>query len=510
VLDEQGVSLKSFGAMCDGIHDDTLALQTAVDTSSDHTTIYLPKGPCKITSTIYIRRRGIKLIGYNYGRKEENASIIQYSGTGELFKLADENTGYYAGYQGFQLKDVSLVYTGTARSKLLNPYSIGAHNDYYGTGTYAMRDWRGGGIVLDGVQIEHFEFGLWGTQSDINRLTNVNLYYNKEAIHLEEGSDQLKAEGLYTFGNDKVLSLTGLSGARFTSCQFVKEGTPTSSPIDINDSNSILFSGCWFEGLGSANQSTIPSYIRLGYSAQCKGVTFRDSTLAIPDKIGGLTPVCNYFVEVVNAKRVLVDEIGGYPANLKKVIAFSGNSSTQQVVLRSHLDITFPDGTYHDNNGTGKASILVEKYDENGRQTIGMTFLKAYLPAQQPIPANTWTKVRMEALSYDDLSEWDVSGSKIIAKQSGKYRVSTFQITNQQAAGNRMRLGIFVDAPDTGGSALVYLDDTVTAINTNGSVSGTIDLKLNAGQSLDIRMLSIASTSLPGGGASNYVTITRI
>jgi hypothetical protein len=116
----------------------------------------------------------------------------------------------------------------------------------------------------------------------------------------------------------------------------------------------------------------------------------------------------------------------------------------------------------------------------------------------------------MEALSYDDLSEWDVSGSKIIAKQSGKYRVSTFQITNQQAAGNRMRLGIFVDAPDTGGSALVYLDDTVTAINTNGSVSGTIDLKLNAGQSLDIRMLSIASTSLPGGGASNYVTITRI
>lgn len=353
---DSGLFLSSVGAKGDGITDNTDLFQAMLD--SDPSTVFiLPRGRFKISRTLRVRKRGVCFIGYNYGREEDNATIIEYHGLGDLFEIGDSSIGYYDGYQGFKLKNISLVNKSPDQTSLSNPMSGNAKR-HYGKNSCAVREWRGGGMIFENVQMEHFNWGIWGIQSDINRFVNCNFHYNKEAIHLEAGSDQLIVDGLYSFGNDITLNFSGITGARLNDCQFVKEGSATVSPIQLDGCNSIRFSGCWFEGMGALG-ITVPSYVKLGATTECRSIWFRDSILAISSKQTGGQPVCNYFVEVVRGKKVLIDELGGYPQNLKKLVAFSGNSPIQQVTLRSHLGFTFEDGTYADNNGTGRADLSV-------------------------------------------------------------------------------------------------------------------------------------------------------
>ena len=64
------VSVKDFGAVGDGVADDTAAIQAALDASKG---IYLPKGEYKITSTLYYNDQ-------NYIKGDGRASQITYTG----------------------------------------------------------------------------------------------------------------------------------------------------------------------------------------------------------------------------------------------------------------------------------------------------------------------------------------------------------------------------------------------------------------------------------------------
>lgn len=490
--------------------DSTKSFQTAVE--SGFTNFTLPAGTIKIYNTIYIRNRAILISGNHNGREEENATIIEYYGTGPLFQLADETAPSFGGTQGFKLRKISLQAKGPKRKNLNNPFAVKSSQGWYVEGTYGIKDWRGGNMLLDEVQFEHFEYGIWGIESDVDRVINTRMFYNKVAIHLENHCDQWLANGLYTFGNDTVVRMNNCTGGRFRDCQFVKEGSPTDYPIEFLGCYSMLMDGAWFESTGSDIITTIPAYVKLDKgngATECRNIIFRNTTLAIGEKYQKTIAQVKYMLEIIQGVGIVIDEVGGYPNNLKHLVAFSGSSPTSQIRI---VDSSRVVGEYSENLGTGNPTIIVERYDYNGRSLSGTTFTKAYMSiAQQLIPANRWTRVRLDSINYDDLFEFDTVNHRWVAKHSGNFRITTYQQTNTQFVGNRVRLGVFMNTPEPdGGVVWAMLDDRTSGAADYGAVNGSIDIKATAGYYYDIRIFSTNPIALPGGGFSNYMCISRI
>lgn len=71
-------SVKKYGAIGDGVHDDTSAIQTAI---SNSTCIYFPAGTYKITSTIlFSRKTGVHMYGDGDGSNGLGSSKIYWAG----------------------------------------------------------------------------------------------------------------------------------------------------------------------------------------------------------------------------------------------------------------------------------------------------------------------------------------------------------------------------------------------------------------------------------------------
>lgn len=514
---QRSVNVSWFGAAGDGVQDDTAALQKMIDNTPDYSILRIPSGRYKITSTLHVRKQGVRFFGTHKGRYQQGkgATSIEYYGTGPCFQIGDESLPAFSGFQNVQFHDLSIRYKGTVRTKLNNPFSQAVKRGYYGKGTLGIQDWKGGGVVLDNVLIEHFETGFWGYESDMDFLKNAEINYNKRGIHLENRSSQFTSLGLLTMGNDTALDLNGSSGARFLASQHIKDGSSSDVPIRIDDFMNAEFIGCWFEGLSLEHRVTVPSFIQIGATKETKNVALRDSILAIADKwtdkYDNHLSVCNNFVDVVIGKKILLDEVGGYPRNLRHLVSFSGSSSTQQVMLRSHLDFSYSDNLYYENNGTGQALLLGEKYSDEGIEQLEATFFKAYIDTRQNISAGNWQKVNFNQITNDELTEFDVNNRHWRAKRSGKYRIQVYISTDPQVDGNRTRLALHVnDEQATGGSAYAYLDDRVIGGLNYGALSGTIELKLKAGSFIDIRVFSQNKTDILPGGGITYLIISRI
>lgn len=56
-----------FGAVGDGVADDTAAIQAAIDSSAVGLMVYLPAGAYKITNTILLKRNSVRLVGDGFG-----------------------------------------------------------------------------------------------------------------------------------------------------------------------------------------------------------------------------------------------------------------------------------------------------------------------------------------------------------------------------------------------------------------------------------------------------------
>ncbi|MGW8957826.1 glycosyl hydrolase family 28-related protein [Paenibacillus sp. NPDC055715] len=507
-----------FGAAGDGVRDDTAALQELINKTPDYSMLHIPSGRYKITSTLQIRKQGLRIFGIHKGRYRQGKGVtsIEYYGTGPCFQIGDESLPSFSGFQNVQFHDLAIRYEGTDRALLNNPFSQEVKRGYYGKGTLGIQDWKGGGVTLDNVLIEHFETAFWGYESDVDVFNCTEINYNKTGIHLQNRSSQFTSLALFTLGNDTALDLNSSNGARFLASQHIKDGSSIDIPIRIDDFMNAEFIGCWFEGLSSEHRVTVPSFIQIGATKETKNVALRDSTLAIADKFRDKNDdiygsVCDYFVDVVIGKKILVDEVGGYPRNLRHLVSFSGSSSTQQVTLRSHLDFNYMDNRYYKNNGTGQALLLVEKYSNNGIEHLDETFVKVYLGARQNISAGRWHRINFNQNSYDELTEFEATGNRWRAKQAGKYRIQAYISTDFQVDGNRTRLALHVnDEQVIGGSAYAYLDDRVIGGLHYSALSGTIELKLEADSFIDIRVFSQNKMDLLPGGGLTYLTISRM
>jgi len=101
------VSVKDFGAVGDGVTDDTVAIQAAIDVGG---TVYIPTGTYKVVSTLNISTDRLHLVGDGLG-----ATLIDFEPTSNSSCLKVEN-GANVIYQG-SIKDIGFFSNDTTYTK---------------------------------------------------------------------------------------------------------------------------------------------------------------------------------------------------------------------------------------------------------------------------------------------------------------------------------------------------------------------------------------------------------
>jgi len=160
----ESVSVKDFGAVGDGVADDTAAIQAAIDSTAGALCVLLPAGVYKTTGTIYLRRNGVRIVGQ--GPAVSCVKFVNASG-GIMFS-GDTNTfNSTAQYEGCALEDFEVLSSGSA-------------------GTDAS-------IIVD---LSSFSYGHFNIEAQTRRVGGV-IYYGQGNAGVAPYYNHIESTGLF-------------------------------------------------------------------------------------------------------------------------------------------------------------------------------------------------------------------------------------------------------------------------------------------------------------------------
>ncbi len=216
----QAVNVKGrlYGAVGDGVADDTAAIQAAINAADS--VVYLPAGTYKVTSTLTLpyAENGLVVRGAGSGYTGAAQTTINYTGTGYAFEIGGGTTANFTRFQF--LEDFELVGTASASNGIHINSALwsGCRRLYIRAFTAAGAS----GIVLDA--------------HNVNQPTD---YYNRiEMCQFED-----IALGVYLKGDSAG---NGANSNVISECHFNVGATHYGIIIDGGDTNRIL--NCEFDG----------------------------------------------------------------------------------------------------------------------------------------------------------------------------------------------------------------------------------------------------------------------
>jgi Pectate lyase superfamily protein len=242
---------EEFGAVGDGIADDTDALQTAIERSVGQV-LHIPRGKYRISDTLYITSRLTRIIGEVGTRASLGGTELAFYGSGACIQIgADDGEPYDDGdYDGLQDQWFEHIYLSAGVRS--TPLELSATVGNYQAGTSGIRDWRGGGLRLRDVGFEGFDWSFWGIQSDISTFEDIISVYSHQGLYFGPRSDQVTLARLYSFFCDQALDLDRANEFRLEDAQIVGCGHATRCPINIRKGTSgTRITRCWFEKFGT-------------------------------------------------------------------------------------------------------------------------------------------------------------------------------------------------------------------------------------------------------------------
>lgn len=419
------VNVKQYGAVGDGVTDDTAAIQAALD-ASEGRTLYFPKGKYKVTSTLFITARSMHLVGDFANRNTENGTEISYTGTGPCLQIGvDEGASWDANeYDEPQdhvfanlcirhgAPDTALIAAGDAvlRVKL---------------GAYGIWDWGGGGITMHRCVLEQFEANFVGIQSDINAFYDVTSNYSKYGFYLGPRSDQNTISQMYAINCDRAITIDRAGGARIEKSHFVGCGHSTAANIEIRRGATIgpfgaTIDRCWFErisggyqgadGIGFVQVGVVNGY-GAGGSIQSPGgtpttgavvgcVITRPSVLtrlpAVPEHV-------RYIASVGKCQQFMLDwpmhQTSGSLTNLDALVGTEASEAPTNVETQIFIRApgTLTDAKCYQNLGAGSPAVTIDRDGASGRVlssnvTLGGSTAATHTVSgtvTQTLPANT-------------------------------------------------------------------------------------------------------------------------
>lgn len=360
------INVKDYGAVGDGVHDDTQAIQVAIDAPKGHTEIFIPAGTYIISRPLVISTPHLNLGGEGFGSVLQSTSltedIIQIGGQGvtgtEIRNLVIQGQANATAGSG-------IAFVGTGNATYITRLSdLFIQNTYHGISLGNCNDCK-----IDNVRTNVTHTGIYcGSGTSIIRINNGEISGGQYAIHIDGGTNTIRTEQTELYGDYGLYvdTANGQAACNYIWCYDVESNTNSGGGFDFEAGSEVYLTQCWNNqgafalkfGTGFGARAIVVGG-RLGNATpSCVDIKGGSQITLLGVAIGGSSNGTGISVAAgISDWSVLNCLIGFIGDTLSTGIAIASGSSGNFTILGNILDAAI--GTKISNNGTGGNQFIL-------------------------------------------------------------------------------------------------------------------------------------------------------
>jgi hypothetical protein len=195
--------------------------------------IVMPGGIYRFNATLTIGSSNqgcvIEGIGWEIDYQGAGTVIYWHNSSGVLFQIGTdiggaEDQNVYTGPQGFEMRHLQIVSAAGTDTDI----AVNSGNKYK-PGTTAIKDNRGGNVMLEQVKIRQFEWGLYMVASDFSDTYNCTFNSCKVGMYVGPHSNQQSHISTEFTGCRVAIECRSVAGVAFYSPHFIQCGDATTA-----------------------------------------------------------------------------------------------------------------------------------------------------------------------------------------------------------------------------------------------------------------------------------------